>query len=126
NVEVMKGLPGYTIANLIAWSGAGIGGSGESAPTLFRGTSVGWAGSQALQRLAMTPATLDPAIATIFATESSNFGTSAMHIALPQALKGAQVVEGNVLAGLEREVGVALTPTEFAARASKTITAEQS
>ena len=93
--------------------------------TLFRGTSAGYPGSPGLQRIGITPASTDPAISTLFAIESANYGVGVVHIASPQALIGVTVGPGNVLAAIEREVAVELLPAQFAAR-SQTITAAQS
>jgi len=98
--------------------------SGEGA-TLFRGTSAGYPGSAALQKIGIAPASTDPGIATLFAIESGNYGAGVVHIATPQALRGVTIGPGNVLAAIEREVGVELTPAQFAAR-SHTITAAES
>ncbi len=95
-------------------------------PTLFRGTSEGFLGSPALQTIGITPATTDPVVATIFATESANYGLGVVQIASPQALAGVDILQGNVLSSLESEVGVGLPPAGFAASADTTITAAQS
>jgi RHS repeat-associated protein len=94
-------------------------------PTLFRGTTEGYLGSPGLQRIRVTPASTDPNIATIFATESANHGNAVVHIASPHALRGATIAPGNVLASIEREVAVLMSPSEFAAR-GQTILAAQS
>ncbi len=94
--------------------------------TLFRGTSAGFPGNPALQQIAITPATTDPVVATIFATEAENYGVGVVHIASPEALTGVPLVRGNVLASLESEVGVAMTPSQFAGAADTTISAAQS
>ncbi len=92
---------------------------------LFRGTSKGFEGNSALQKTYMTPTSPDPAVATIFAIESKNYGEGVLHIALPSKFQGAEYTV-NVLATLEREVVVGVTPVVFAKKASITITAEQS
>jgi RHS repeat-associated protein len=96
--------------------------------TLLRGTTEGFPGNPSLQKAGVTPATPDPVSATIFATEAetSNGAQGVVHIATPADLAGVQTTEGNWLSTLEREVPVQITPTEFAERASTTISAEQS
>ncbi len=90
---------------------------------LFRGTSEGYPGNPGLQRIGVTPASTDPVVSTLFATESENFGRGVLHIASPDDLKGIDIDAGNVLAGKEAEVAVGLPPLEFAKRASTTISA---
>lgn len=48
-----------------------------------------------------------------------------VHIALPADLAGVTIGPGNVLSGLESEVGVHITPAEFEARASVTLSVAQ-
>jgi hypothetical protein len=91
----------------------------ESSPTLFRGTTQGFAGSQGLQRVRVTPASTDPAVATAFAIHGNEFGSGVVHIASPADLAGAKLHPPS-LGALEAEIGVGMT-TEFAARASTTI-----
>jgi hypothetical protein len=92
----------------------GGGNPAGEAEFLFRGTTEGYPGSPALQRLGVTPTSTDPAVATIFAVEASNFGKGVVQIA-PRGL--VPTIEGNVLAALEAEIGVELLPLEFAKRA---------
>lgn len=82
---------------------------------LFRGTSRGFPGSPGLQRIAVTPTTTDPLVGTLFAIESSNYGPGEV-LMLPRA--SVQTIPGNYLAHIEDEVGVSLSPTDFAARAT--------
>lgn len=82
-------------------------------------------GPPALQQLGVTPASTDPAIATLFAIESSNYGAGVVHIASPQAMRGASAAGKNVLAGAEREIGVRMSPADFATR-SRTIPVAES
>ncbi|WP_239989146.1 RHS repeat-associated core domain-containing protein [Corallococcus macrosporus] len=99
---------------------------GKSSGTfLFRGTSEGYAGNDALQRIGITPASTDPAVATIFATESSNFGKGVVHVASPADLAGIEISAGNYLAALEKEVAVNVAPLDFARRAGVTLTVEE-
>lgn len=84
----------------------------------FRGTSLGFAGASALQRLGITPVTTDPVVATTFATHGNTYGRGVLYIARTSDLGGATIIEGNVLAALECEFGVELTPSAFAQRCS--------
>jgi hypothetical protein len=68
-----------------------------------------------LQRIGITPASTDPVVATIFATESNNYGRGVVQIATAQDLVGVKGGPGNVLAALEKEVAVAVSPLEFGA-----------
>lgn len=89
----------------------------------FRGTSEGFKGNTCLQRLKITPASTDPLVATLFATESEQHGNGVVHIAEEVLLKGL-VEEGNVLSTLEREVGINLSPLEFVDKSTFTISAK--
>ena len=92
---------------------------------LFRGTSTGFPGHPGLQRLSLTPATTDPIVATLFATESANFGFGVVHIATHGELTGVEIVAGNVLATLEKEVAIRIKPREFAQKAGLTLIAAE-
>ncbi|MFJ5304863.1 SpvB/TcaC N-terminal domain-containing protein [Streptomyces sp. NPDC088350] len=85
-------------------------------PALFRGTTRGYAGSPGTQRVGITPTTTDPGVATVFGTHAEAFGQSVVQIAQPGDLVGVATHEGYIAS--ELEVGVELSPTEFAARAS--------
>jgi len=97
----------------------------DAANLFFRGTSEGFAGSPTLQEIGVTPVSTDPVVATIFAIEAENYGRGVVHIASRSDLAGVEILKGNVLAHLEREVGIGILPAEFARRASITITASQ-
>jgi len=99
------------------------GGGGTGFPTLFRGTSEGFPGSPALQRLGITPTSTNPAVGTLFATYSGQYGNAVLQIASPAALNGIELTEANVLASAEGEVALSTTPADFAARAETTISA---
>ncbi len=86
----------------------------ETEAQLFRGTTVGYPGNPSLQRIGITPTSTDPAVATIFATEAANYGEGVVLIA-PRA--SVPTIPANVLGELEAEVGVELSPTQFAAQA---------
>ena len=87
--------------------------------------SVLSAGTPNLQKMQMTPASTDPVVGTLFATESEKYGAGVLHVATPEDLKGVKIEPGNWLAELEKEVGVAITPSEFAARAGVTLPAKE-
>jgi hypothetical protein len=108
-----------------SFSGFGRFLAAKEGPTLFRGTSAGYPGNPSLQRIGVTPTSTDPVVATLFGTESEAFGQGVVHIATPGSLEGVEIIEGNVLRGLESEVGVGLRPAEFAGRADITITSGQ-
>ena len=74
-----------------------------------------------MQRIGITPASTDPVVASVFATNSENFGNGILYIANSDDLAGVTINSGNVLASLEAEVGIELTPEEFANRASTSI-----
>jgi hypothetical protein len=63
-------------------------------------------------------------VSTIFATEAEGYGEGVLHIASSKDLEGVNIVEGNVIANLEKEVGIELTPIEFAQKTSITISAK--
>ena len=94
---------------------------------LFRGTSRGYEGNPAHQRIGVTPASEDPLVATAFGTESERYGEGVVQIASRNKLEneGVQISQGNILHKLEAEVGVETLPIEFAKRAEITITASQ-
>jgi hypothetical protein len=92
---------------------------------VFRGTSEGFPGSAGVQRIRLTPVSEDPVVATIFATEAENYGRGIVFIATEAALAGVTAVEGNVLASLEREIGLEMTPFDFARRAGIAVPASQ-
>jgi hypothetical protein len=90
----------------------------DSCP-LFRGTTKGWPGSDAIQKVAVTPTSTDPGVATIFATHASQFGDAVVQIAMPEDIAGAQLFRGYIASEFER--GVDMLPLEFASRASTEI-----
>jgi RHS repeat-associated protein len=79
--------------------------------TLFRGTTEGFPGSPALQRIGITPTSSDPIVGTLFGIEASNSGRGVLLLAHRSSVP---TVPGNVLATLEAEVGVGLAPAVFA------------
>lgn len=64
-------------------------------------------------------------VATIFGIHSEQYGEGVVHIATRADLAGVTIGEGNVLREQEIEVAIHLTPSEFADRASITITSSQ-
>lgn len=80
---------------------------------LYRGTSVGWPGTPGVQRVGITPATTDPLVATLFAIECSRHGSGVVYLART-ALIANRIVSSNWFAELECEIGLRLTPLEFA------------
>ena len=90
----------------------------------FRGTTEGYEGNASLQKIGITPASTDPLVATVFATEAEQYGKGVVYIASSSDLKGVTISEGNVLRDLEREVAIELLPQEFASRASITLSVQ--
>jgi RHS repeat-associated protein len=112
------------IATRVSTTG-GEAASSSAAGTVFRGTSEGFQGSPALQRIGITPVSQDPVVATVFATEAENYGTGVLYAASRAELQGVSAVEGNVLASLEREIGLEILPAQFAERAGVSISAQE-
>jgi hypothetical protein len=90
----------------------------DSCP-VFRGTTKGFEGSPGTQRVGVTPTSSDPGVATIFATHSQQFGDAVVQIATPEDIAGAETFPGYIAS--EAEVGVDMSPAEFASRASTEI-----
>ena len=119
-------------ANTVDYVTAGVGLvvpflSGAQIKALFRGTSMGYAGNTASKVLPNSSTSTNPAIATLFAIEGKNHGgNNVVYVALPDNLKGVNMhIEGNVRVDIEKEVGLAITPTEFAKRVELKITADE-
>ena len=64
---------------------------------LFRGTSEGFPGNSVLQRLGISPASVDPLVATIFAVESNTRGGNG--ILLFGSQRGFQITVGKEYIG---------------------------
>jgi hypothetical protein len=96
-----------------------------SASPLFRGTTEGFPGSAGLQNIGITPVSTDPAVSTVFGTAAQQYGNGVVHIAMPGDIAGVNIIEGNVLSGVEAEFGINMLPTQFANQASITITTGQ-
>lgn len=114
-------------------TGAGLSGSEISQQIellgdiyVFRGTSEGFPGNPALERLGISPASVAPLVATVFAVESNTIGGNGIVLYGSQEGLGNPSIElGNVRRTLEREVSVGLTPTDFAEAAPNSITVGQ-
>jgi hypothetical protein len=91
----------------------------------FRGTSEGFEGNKSHQDIGVTPTSSDPVVATIIGIESNNYGKGVLHIALPKDLQGVAYMGGQGLENMEREIGLAIKPIEFAEKAEVTISSEQ-
>ena len=108
-----------------AYDESEIGGDGgEREKYYFRGTTEGYEGNASLQRLGITPASTDPLVSTLFATEAEQYGKGVVYIASTNDLKGVTISEGNVLSDLEREVGINILPKDFSDRASIEISSQ--
>jgi hypothetical protein len=79
---------------------------------LYRGTTRGWPGGGGPQAVRRTPTTTDPLVATLFAIECCRHGLGIVHAVSARSVAG-QIVLGNVLSGLECEIGLSITPLEF-------------
>ena len=71
------------------------------------------------------PTATDPAVATIFATESENYGKGVLYITSTNEISSLGVTE-NILAEAETEVAINVAPSLFPKYATRSITAEQS
>ena len=104
--------------------GAFAGDDGEREKYYFRGTMEGYEGNASLQRLGITPASTDPLVSTLFATEAKQYGKGVVYIASTNDLKGVTISAGNVLSDLEREVGINILPKDLSDRASIEISSQ--
>src|SRR5215212_7292635 len=87
-------------------------------PYLYRGTTVGWPGNDCLQRVRLTPTSVDPLVATLFAIECARFG-KAVVVAVDAGQEQGMIHESvNCLEQIEREVVLKMTPIEFAGHAA--------
>ena len=89
----------------------------------FRGTTEGYAGNSALQRLGITPTSTDPLVSTVFAVNGEQYGKGVLYICSTDDLKGVSYTASNVLSDYEKEVCFNMQPLEFANRASISISA---
>jgi hypothetical protein len=79
---------------------------------LYRGTTLGWPGSTALQSAGITPTSSDPLVATLFAVECRNHGQAIVQICERRAVEHS-ITDRNVFFGLEKEVALAIKPDTF-------------
>lgn len=91
----------------------------------FRGTTEGYPGNSALQRLGITPTSTDPLVSTVFATNGEQYGKGVLYIASSSDLKGISSTSSNVLSSFEKEVAFDMQPLEFANRASLSVSSSQ-
>jgi hypothetical protein len=73
----------------------------------------------------MTPSTTDPIVATIFGLRGQEYGEGVVMCATPDDMEGVMTGTGGVLSGIENEIALQMRPSEFSARASVKITAQQ-
>jgi hypothetical protein len=91
----------------------------EPVAYLFRGTTIGFAGT-IFPRLGLTSTTVDPVVATLFAATASRRGQPVVYVIPTARLTGAvQDRRGqSQLADLEAEFTVAMSPEEIASIAT--------
>lgn len=87
---------------------------------------VNFPGGNATSNCGFTPVSTDPAVDTLFATESENYGQGIIYIATKRDLAGVIIEEGNFLSVTEKEVGIKLLPEQYAKMASVSISAAES
>jgi hypothetical protein len=92
---------------------------------LFRGTTEGFPGHPALQKFGITPASVDPLVATVFGLEGKNKGNAILSFGSRSSFESGEIDLGNVRRTLEREVQVDLPPSEFQKRAQGTISVDR-
>ncbi|MBF2049791.1 MAG: hypothetical protein IGS54_20895 [Elainella sp. C42_A2020_010] len=93
---------------------------------LFRGTTDGFPGNPGTQELGISPASIDPLIATIFALEGKGItGNGIVLIATQRGLGNPVVDTGNFRRVLEREVQVGMLPLEFQNKALHSISVDR-
>jgi hypothetical protein len=82
---------------------------------LFRGTTVGYEGSGTTNRLSITSITRHPGVATLFASEATtkSGGEGIIYVFRASDLNDLNFVGGNVLEGIEREIGVDILPLDL-------------
>ena len=89
----------------------------------FKGTTEGYAGNSALQRLEITPTSTDPLVSTVFATNGEQYGKGVLYISSADDLKGVSYTASNVLSSYEKEVCFNMQPLEFANKSRISISA---
>ncbi|MFI7340177.1 putative T7SS-secreted protein [Streptomyces sp. NPDC050085] len=83
---------------------------------LFRGTTRGYDASSGTQASGYTPTSTDPGVATAFARHSEQYGEAVVHLIPRSTLDDVATAPGFIRA--EAEVGVELSASELAKRAS--------
>lgn len=91
----------------------------------FRGTSPGFAGNPALQKLGISPVSIDPLVATVFALESKGVSGRGVVLFGSKTEFTAGFAVGNTRKVVEREIAVSLSPKQFAEKSAKSISADQ-
>ena len=91
---------------------------------MYRGTSLGWLGSDSARRARKTSASRDPLVATLFAIECLNHGPARVLLA-PKASLGDLTGSTNHAATFESEIIVDLLPEEFAECSAFVVDAQQ-
>ncbi|MFF2082373.1 RHS repeat-associated core domain-containing protein [Nocardia sp. NPDC058176] len=86
--------------------------------SLFRGTTQGYEGSPAAQRVGVTPTSSDPAVATIFATGAERYGEAVVQIARGEDIADIERLTGYGVISREAEVPLDISPADFSSRAS--------
>jgi hypothetical protein len=93
---------------------------------LFRGSTRGFPGNPVLQRLKITPASVDPVVATLFGIQSKSKGEAIISYGPMQGFGKESIDVGNVRRGLEREVQVDMLPSKFEEKAPHSISVDRS
>lgn len=88
---------------------------------LFRGTTLGFPGGEALQQLGITSTTTDPLVATLFAIESSSHGAPGVVLIALRSRLSNRIGQPNNYMELEQEVAVEQPPADFAEKAEFTV-----
>jgi hypothetical protein len=92
---------------------------------LYRGTTVGWAGSKMLQDENITCTTTDPLIATFFAIECRNHGRAVILAARRELFRELHDSQ-NYFSVIEAAVDLQIGPAEFARMAEIELDVEKS
>ena len=82
---------------------------------VFRGTTLGFKGGSSTNKLGVTPTTLNPAKAAIFAASAqTEYHTpGVIWICSMRKIEFARMVTGNVLENMEEEIAYSLPPAVF-------------
>ena len=91
----------------------------------FRGTTAGYAGNATNQKAGVTCVSTDPRVATVFAIESSRFGSGVVHVVRAESIPESRKMEaGNWFALKESEVVLEMQIREFTELAEHTVSLE--